>query len=44
MKKQADAVNDTLEKDGLIVRQVKGYNLHNCLRITIGKRRLTVLE
>ena len=36
-EKQADAVNDTLEKDGLIVRQVKGYNLHNCLRITIGK-------
>lgn len=34
---QADAANDILEKDGLIVRQVKGYNLHNCLRITIGK-------
>ena len=34
---QADAANAALENAGLIVRQVKGYNLHNCLRITIGK-------
>lgn len=34
---QADSANFALENAGLIVRQVKGYNLHNCLRITIGK-------
>lgn len=34
---EADAACEALEKNGLIVRQVKGYNLPNCLRITIGK-------
>ena len=36
-EEEADTVNDLLAENGLIVRQVKGYNLHNCLRITVGK-------
>lgn len=33
----ADAANAALAEAGLIVRQVKGYGLPECLRITIGK-------
>jgi histidinol-phosphate aminotransferase len=46
---EADAANDALAQNGLIVRQVKGYKLPNCLRITIGQggdcsRVITVLK
>ncbi len=34
---EADAANDCLMQNGLIVRQVKGYKLPQSLRITIGK-------
>jgi len=33
---EADACDAFLKKEGLIVRQVAGYKLPNCLRITIG--------
>lgn len=33
---QADAADAVLRQNRLIVRQVKGYNLPNCLRITVG--------
>ncbi|MEM7074868.1 MAG: histidinol-phosphate transaminase [Pseudomonadota bacterium] len=33
---QAEACDASLQKDGLIVRQVGSYNLPHCLRITIG--------
>jgi histidinol-phosphate aminotransferase len=36
-EQEADAAAEALEQNGLIVRQVKGYKLPNCLRITIGK-------
>lgn len=32
----ANACDEALKADGLIVRRVKGYGLPNCLRITIG--------
>ena len=32
----ADAANEALKKDRVIVRKVKGYGLPHCLRITIG--------
>lgn len=35
-QKEAVACDAYLKKQGLIVRQVGGYNLPNCLRITIG--------
>ncbi|AXI48734.1 histidinol-phosphate transaminase [Sulfitobacter sp. SK012] len=34
--KEAAACNDYLAAQGLIVRMVAGYNLPNCLRITVG--------
>lgn len=34
---EADAANEALAQNGLIVRQVKGYKLPDCLRITIGQ-------
>ncbi|MCL4116522.1 UNVERIFIED_CONTAM: hypothetical protein GTU68_016056 [Idotea baltica] len=34
---EADSANEALQQNGIIVRAVKGYNLPNCLRITIGK-------
>jgi histidinol-phosphate aminotransferase len=33
---EADACNDYLKSQGLIVRPVGGYNLPHCLRITVG--------
>ena len=33
---EADACDEHLKSEGLIVRKVGGYNLPNCLRITIG--------
>jgi histidinol-phosphate aminotransferase len=33
---EAEACNDYLLSQGLIVRQVSGYNLPHCLRITVG--------
>ncbi|WP_380053652.1 histidinol-phosphate transaminase [Falsihalocynthiibacter sp. SS001] len=33
---QADACNEALAKEGLIVRQVSSYGLPECLRITVG--------
>ena len=33
---QAEACNDFLQAQGLIVRRVAGYNLPHCLRITVG--------
>lgn len=46
---EADSANEALAQSGLIVRQVKGYNLPNCLRITVGRggdcaRVITVLK
>ncbi len=35
-QKTAEACDDYLKSQGLIVRRVGGYNLPNCLRITIG--------
>jgi histidinol-phosphate aminotransferase len=34
---EADAANNALAAEGLIVRAVKGYGLAECLRITVGK-------
>ncbi|PIB25834.1 histidinol-phosphate transaminase [Amylibacter kogurei] len=34
---EADSANEALQQNGLLVRAVKGYNLPDCLRITIGK-------
>ena len=34
---EADAADDCLKRNGLIVRQVKGYKLPQSLRITVGK-------
>lgn len=34
--KEAEACDDYLKTQGLIVRRVGGYNLPNCLRITVG--------
>lgn len=34
---EADAANEMLAQNGLIVRQVKGYGLPDCLRMTVGK-------
>jgi len=34
---EADAADECLKQNGLIVRLVKGYKLPKCLRITIGK-------
>jgi len=34
--REAEACDDYLRKQGLIVRRVAGYNLPNCLRITVG--------
>ncbi len=36
-ERQADAADAHLKSAGIIVRQVKGYNLPNALRITIGR-------
>lgn len=36
-EEEADAANEALLQNGLIIRQVKGYNLPKCLRITVGK-------
>ncbi len=33
---QAEACDEYLKSEGLIVRRVAGYNLPNCLRITVG--------
>jgi histidinol-phosphate aminotransferase len=33
---EADACNNALAQEGLIVRKVSGYGLPNCLRITVG--------
>ena len=33
---EAEACDDYLKSQGLIVRRVAGYNLPNCLRITVG--------
>jgi histidinol-phosphate aminotransferase len=33
---EAEACDDFLRAEGLIVRRVAGYNLPNCLRITVG--------
>ncbi|QIE45487.1 histidinol-phosphate transaminase [Pseudohalocynthiibacter aestuariivivens] len=33
---EAEACDEHLKADGLIVRRVAGYNLPNCLRITVG--------
>ncbi|HKL56529.1 MAG TPA: histidinol-phosphate transaminase [Roseovarius sp.] len=33
---EAEACDDFLRSEGLIVRRVAGYNLPNCLRITVG--------
>ncbi len=33
---EADACDEYLKSDGLIARKVAGYNLPNCLRITVG--------
>jgi histidinol-phosphate aminotransferase len=33
---EAEACDEFLKKEGLIVRKVAGYNLPNCLRITVG--------
>lgn len=33
---EAEACDDYLQSQGLIVRRVDGYNLPNCLRITVG--------
>ncbi|SEL14230.1 histidinol-phosphate aminotransferase [Roseovarius nanhaiticus] len=33
---EAEACDDYLKSEGLIVRRVGGYNLPNCLRITVG--------
>ena len=33
---QAEACDEYLKSEGLIVRRVGGYNLPNCLRITVG--------
>lgn len=33
---EADACDAALKEDGIIVRRVAGYNLPNCLRITVG--------
>lgn len=35
-ERTADAANAALGKSGIIVRAVKGYNLPECLRITVG--------
>lgn len=35
-KAEAEACDDFLKSEGLIVRRVAGYNLPNCLRITVG--------
>jgi histidinol-phosphate aminotransferase len=36
---EAEACDDYLKTQGLIVRRVAGYNLPNCLRITVGDER-----
>jgi histidinol-phosphate aminotransferase len=36
-EEEADAANEALAQNGLIIRQVKGYKLPKCLRITIGQ-------
>jgi histidinol-phosphate aminotransferase len=36
-EEEADSANDALAQNGIIVRQVKGYKLPKCLRITIGQ-------
>jgi len=36
-EEEADAANEALAQNGLIVRQVKSYKLPNCLRITVGR-------
>jgi histidinol-phosphate aminotransferase len=33
---EAEACDEFLQAQGLIVRRVAGYNLPNCLRITVG--------
>ena len=33
---EAEACDEWLKKDGLIVRRVGGYKLPHCLRITVG--------
>jgi histidinol-phosphate aminotransferase len=38
-KEEAQAANDHLQKNGLIVRMVANYNLPQALRITIGDER-----
>ena len=35
-QKEAEACDEYLKSQGLIVRKVAGYNLPNCLRITVG--------
>ena len=33
---EAEACDDYLKSEGIIVRRVGGYNLPHCLRITVG--------
>ena len=35
-REEAEACDDYLKSEGLIVRRVAGYNLPHCLRITVG--------